>query len=69
MCLIQPKKKKGARKFFIKAEYIELVNAVFYYKINPEKLIAKFPHPEKIISIKSTVGQLQGLLERFLRSI
>jgi hypothetical protein len=49
--------------FFAAPECIQLINALFYYKLYPEKLYDEVVHPEKLVSIRFKLGLLHQNIE------
>jgi hypothetical protein len=54
---------KLALNFFADHNFIDLVNAIFFYKLYPERLFTQSVHPEKLISIRTRLGILHYYIE------
>ncbi|MDP1603728.1 MAG: hypothetical protein Q8M03_10735 [Legionella sp.] len=50
-------------KLFIKADYVALINALFFYKIHPHQLYSQSIHPEKQISVRIRLELLYSFIE------
>lgn len=48
---------------FVQEEYVALINCLFFYKLNPERLYTQFIHPEKLLSVKIRLGMLHAFIE------
>lgn len=57
------KQQQSALDFFSAPELVNLVNAMFYYKLNPDKLFNELSHPEKLISAQMRLGLLHSYIE------
>ncbi|CAM2898237.1 Uncharacterised protein [Legionella steigerwaltii] len=49
--------------YFSNPEFASLVNAIFFYKIHPEKLFVDVIHPEKLVSVQMRLGVLHHYIE------
>ncbi len=49
--------------FFTNPNFIELVSAIFFYKIYPEKLFSTITPPEKLVSVRMRLGVLYYYIE------
>ena len=49
--------------FFSETKFVALVNAIFFYKLNPDKLFAQVTHPDKLISVRARLGVLHYCIE------
>lgn len=49
--------------FFSETTLVDLVNAIFFYKLYPDKLFAELIHPEKLISVRTRLGLLHEYIE------
>ncbi len=61
-----------ALDYFSAPELVNLANAIFFYKLYPDKLFKELIHPEKLVSVRARVGLLHHyieLLENHLYSI
>ena len=56
--------KQSALDFFSKPELVNLVNAMFFYKLYPDKLFNELIHPEKLVSIRMRMGILHQFIEQ-----
>lgn len=54
---------------FIREEYVALINCLFFYKLNPERLYKQLMHPEKLISAKARLGMLYAFIEFVHQSV
>ncbi len=54
---------KSALNFFSEPEVVNLVNAVFFYKLYPDKLFNELIHPEKLVSVRMRLGLLHEFIE------
>lgn len=52
-----------ALTFFAQPKFIDLVNAIFFYKLYPDKLFAQVMHPEKLISVRTRLSILHSYIE------
>ena len=52
-----------ALTFFSEPKFIDLVNAVFFYKLYPDKLFAQVMHPEKLVSVRTRLRILHSYIE------
>lgn len=49
--------------FFSESEVVNLVNAIFFYKLYPDKLFNELIHPEKLVSVRMRLGFLHEFIE------
>lgn len=49
--------------FFADPQLVNLINALFFYKVYPEKLFNEFIHPEKLVSVRVRLGLLHHYIE------
>jgi hypothetical protein len=56
-------KERLALDFFSTKKFVNLVNTLFYYKINPEKLFVESLHPEKLVSVGIRLARLYEVIE------
>ncbi len=54
---------QSALNFFSGTRFIQLVNAIFFYKLYPEKLFLHEIYPQKLISIRIRLGILHYYIE------
>lgn len=54
---------------FIRVDYVALINCLFFYKLNPERLYRQSTHPEKLISAKVRLGMLHAFIEFVHQSV
>lgn len=52
-----------ALNFFSEVKFIDVVNAIFFYKLHPDKLFADLPYPEKLLSVRTRLGLLHYYIE------
>ncbi|WP_454781291.1 hypothetical protein [Legionella sp. WA2022007384] len=52
-----------ALDFFANPQFADLVNAIFLYKIHPDKLFADVIHPEKLVSVQMRLEILHSYIE------
>lgn len=52
-----------ALSFFSESEVVNLVNAIFFYKLYPDKLFNELIHPEKLVSVRMRLGFLHEFIE------
>lgn len=52
-----------ALDFFAAPKLVDLVNALFFYKLYPDKLFKELIHPEKLVSIRMRIGLLHHHIE------
>ena len=57
------KLQQAALSFFSDPEFVNLVNALFFYKFHPDKLFDIPLHPEKLISVRVRLGVLHCRIE------
>lgn len=50
--------------YFSTPELVNLSNAVFFYKLYPDKLFNELIHPEKLVSVCIRLGQLHQFIEQ-----
>jgi hypothetical protein len=50
-------------ELFIRAEYVALINSLFFYKIHPHQLYSQSIHPEKLISVRIRLELLYSFIE------
>lgn len=55
--------------FFIQPDYVALINSLFVYKLNPERLYRQLTHPEKLISVKARLDMLHTFIEFIHQSV
>ncbi|WP_298627474.1 hypothetical protein [uncultured Legionella sp.] len=58
-----PSELKLALDFFSDPAVVNLVNAVFFYKLYPDKLFNELIHPEKLVSVRMRLGLLHEFIE------
>lgn len=58
-----PQQKQTALDFFSKTDLVNLVNAIFFYKLYPDRLFNELIHPEKLISVRMRLGVLHEYIE------
>lgn len=54
---------KQVLDFFSDPEVVNLVNAIFFYKLYPDKLFNELIHPEKLVSVRMRLGLLHEFIE------
>lgn len=54
---------KCALEFFSKTESVHMINAIFFYKLYPDKLFNELIHPEKLVSVRMRLGILHQFIE------
>ncbi|BCA96859.1 hypothetical protein TUM19329_32200 [Legionella antarctica] len=59
-----PQQLQGALDYFSAPDLVSLVNALFFYKLYPDKLFNELIHPEKLVSVRARVGLLHHYIER-----
>lgn len=52
-----------AIKLSIHEDWIDLINAIFFYKLYPEKLFDELIHPEKLVSVTTRLSILHQFVE------
>ena len=57
------KQQQEALDFFSAPELVNLVNAIFFYKLYPDKLFNELIHPEKLVSVRMRLGLLHNYIE------
>lgn len=57
------KEQKLALDFFADPEFIDLVHAIFFYKLYPDKLFYDLLHPEKLVSVRMRLAVLHHYIE------
>ncbi len=50
--------------FFTDVELIDLINALFFYKLYPDKLFKSLVHPEKLVSVRLRLTVLHTFIEK-----
>ena len=60
-----PPQLQVALDFFSTPEFTNLVNAIFFYKLYPDKLFNESIHPEKLVSVRARLGLLYNNIELF----
>ena len=55
--------------YFSEPKFVGLVNAIFFYKLHPDKLFADLIHPEKLISVRMRLGALHYYIELMQRQL
>ncbi|MCL9683902.1 hypothetical protein [Legionella maioricensis] len=58
-----PQQLQVALDYFSAPELVNLVNAMFFYKLYPDKLFKELIHPEKLVSVRARVGLLHHYIE------
>lgn len=58
-----------ALAFFAQEQFINLANALFFYKLYPDKLLQTNIHPEKMVSIRMRVALLHEYIEQLQRQL
>lgn len=58
-----------ALAFFAQEQFISLANALFFYKLYPDKLLQTNIHPEKMVSIGMRVALLHDYIEQLQRQL
>lgn len=58
-----------ALEFFSESELVNLVNAIFFYKLYPDKLFNELIHPEKLVSVSMRLGFLHEFIEVLQRQL
>lgn len=59
----QPDQQQSALHFFSTPALVDLVNAIFFYKLFPDKLFNEFMHPEKLVSVRMRLGLIHRFIE------
>lgn len=52
-----------ALNYFLDSELVNLVNAIFFYKLYPEQLFNELIHPEKLVSVRMRLSVLHQFIE------
>lgn len=52
-----------ALNYFSAPELVDLINAIFFYKLYPDKLFDDLIHPEKLVSVRMRLGVLHHFIE------
>ena len=52
-----------ALNFFAEPNFVDLVNAIFFYKLYPEKLFSQVIHPEKLVSVRTRLSIVHSYIE------
>jgi hypothetical protein len=55
---------QSALDFFSTQELVNLINALFFYKLYPDKLFNDLIHPEKLVSVRMRLGHLHHFIEQ-----
>lgn len=55
--------KQTAMHFFSNDQLVSLINAIFFYKLYPDKLFSELIHPEKLVSIRTRLGLIHHFIE------
>lgn len=63
------KEQQLALDFFSDTEWVNLVNAIFFYKLYPDKLFNELIHPEKLVSVRMRLGCLHETIELLQRQL
>lgn len=63
------KEQQDALNLFADAEFIDLVNSIFFYKLYPDKLFNELIHPEKLVSVRMRLGLLHETIELLQRQL
>lgn len=58
-----PQQLQHALDFFAREKLVNLVNAMFFYKLYPDKLFNELIHPEKLVSVRARVEILHRYIE------
>lgn len=58
-----PQQQQAALDFFSAPELVNLVNAIFFYKLYPDKLFDEMIHPEKLVSVRIRLDFLHRYIE------
>ncbi|RUR16935.1 hypothetical protein ELY21_11810 [Legionella sp. km535] len=58
-----------ALDFFSDPQLVNLVNAIFFYKLFPDKLFNELIHPEKLVSVRMRLGFLHEFIERLQQQL
>ena len=54
---------QSALDFFSAPELVNLINAIFFYKLYPDKLFNELIHPEKLVSVQMRLSLLHHYIE------
>ncbi|WP_133130924.1 hypothetical protein [Legionella yabuuchiae] len=60
---------RALSEVFAKQEFIDLINAILFYKLHPEDLFPQGIHPEKLVSVKTRLTLLYDFIESFYHTI
>ncbi|CEG58753.1 hypothetical protein [Legionella fallonii] len=60
---------QSALDFFASPKLVDLVNALFIYKLYPDKLFKELIHPEKLVSVRTRIGLLHHQIEILEQSL
>lgn len=60
---------QAALAYFSDHDLVNLVNAIFFYKLYPEQLFNEFIHPEKLVSVRTRLGVLHHLIEQLQKQL
>ncbi|KTD62322.1 hypothetical protein [Legionella shakespearei] len=63
------KEQQSALDFFADAEFVNLANSIFFYKLYPDKLFNELIHPEKLVSVRMRLGLLHETIELLQRQL
>lgn len=58
-----------ALEYYSKPELVDLVNALFFYKLYPDKLFNELIHPEKLVSVRMRLGLIHHFIERLQKQL
>lgn len=58
-----------ALAYFTNQECIDAVNALFFYKLYPDKLYQELMHPEKLVSVRIRLGVLHDFIETIQKKL
>lgn len=58
-----PQQQQSVLDFFSSSELTHLVNALFFYKLYPDKLFNELIHPEKLVSVRTRLSVLHHFIE------
>lgn len=54
---------------FSQQEYIDIIHALFFYKLHPQKLFNRTLHPEKLVSLKNRLFFMYDFIETFHQAL
>lgn len=57
------RQQQRALDFFSQTKFVDLANAIFFYKLHPDKLFTQLMHPEKLVSVRIRLGVLHYYVE------